>query len=213
MTMTMNNSTSIRPLLLSVTTLCLICSNAFAQAKPDRILSREELRACMQQKQANDAEDTAIKEKQKLYTQEQATVRAEQAELNKVADNLRIRKTESRTELDAINSRANELRTIAGAAKTDEQKAAYEIERVKITQRGNLHEANNVKYNADQQDFNKKLETLNTRISALNERGKTINDGVEPVQTKVTAWRNNCSSRRYREDDEILIKKEMAAKK
>jgi hypothetical protein len=102
---------------------------------------------------------------------------------------------------------------MAEAAKTDEQKAAYEVERVKLTERGNLHTASNAQYNVDQQDFNKKNDALNARIPALNERGKAVNDGVESLQTKVSAWQSNCSKRRFREDDEILLKKEMATKK
>jgi hypothetical protein len=83
--------------ILSTVTLCLINFSAFAQAKPDRILTREELRACMQQKQANDAEDSTIKQRQSSYAQDQAKFKAEQNELDNVANKLRTRQADSRT--------------------------------------------------------------------------------------------------------------------
>lgn len=68
-------------------------------------------------------------------------------------------------------------------------------------------------FNAAQQIQRGRVDALNARIDAINGRNKTINDRVEPQQKQVIAWKEQCGSRRFREEDEIAIKKELAVAK
>jgi hypothetical protein len=182
-------------------------------AKGDKIMSIDELRACMTMQKANEEEAGALKREQVDFAREQDEVRAAQADVKKVNDELATRAAALRSEQTAMVNRVNELRTVGEAAKTDAEKADYEKERDKLAERNRAHEQAVAGFNAAQQAQVTRIETLNARIGPLNERGKTINDRVEPLQDKVIAWREQCGNRRYREDDETAIKKELAAKK
>ena len=69
------------------------------------------------------------------------------------------------------------------------------------------------RFNAAQQTQGDRIRALNERIGAINQRNQTVNDRVEPHQKQVAVWRVQCSNRRFREEDEVAIKKEMAAGK
>lgn len=174
-------------------------------------MSIDELRACMTTKKVNDDEASALKREQADFARAQDAVRAEQNEVKKSNDELLTRAAVLRSEQAAMMSRVDELRLIALEAKTDADKAQYEQERDRLAERNRLHDLAIVNFNAAQQAQATRIEALNARIGPLNERGKAVSDRVEPVQEKVVAWRAQCGNRRYREEDEIAIKKELAA--
>ena len=101
----------------------------------------------------------------------------------------------------------------AQAAKTDAEKADAEADRTALDGRNRALNQNIDSFNATQQAQRDRIAALNARIAAVNQRNKTINDRVEPHQQQVNAWRDQCGNRRFREEEEVIIKKEMAAGK
>jgi hypothetical protein len=187
--------------------------HAQTTAKPDKIMTREELRACMKMKQVNDASAAAILQEQQGFSRDQDAVKAEQAEVNKANEEMRTRAVAITTERDAMAAVVTDLSAKAQNAKTDAEKADYEAERTKLVERNRVHQQAVESFNATQQTLRTRIDTLNERVVAINQRGATINDRVEPQQKQAAAWKDQCGNRRYREEDEILIKKELASGK
>jgi hypothetical protein len=181
-----------------------------APAKSDRIMTIDELRSCMTTQKANEEDAISIKQEQADFTRDQDAIRAEQADVKKINEEILARSATLRAEREAMNNRITELRAMAEAAKTDADKAEYEKERDKLAERNRVHERASAEFNTLQQTQSARIDALNARIGPLNERSKTINDRVEPLQAKLASWREQCANRRFREEEEIVIKKELA---
>jgi hypothetical protein len=190
-------------------------NQTFAQPAPraDKIMTLPELRACFKLKQSNDVATAVILQEQQSFKRDEDAVKAEQNAVNKGNDEIRARATMMAAERDAMATVVAELSAKAQSAKTEAEKADYEADRVKLTERNAVYEQNAERFKATQQTQRERVGALNERIAAINERGKTINDRVDPQQKQVAAWTSQCGNRRYREEDEILVKKELAAGK
>ena len=190
-------------------------SHAIAQApaRADKIMTRDQLRACMKLEQSNQKMAAEILQEQDAFKRDQDAVKIEQAEAGKVNDEIRTRAAALAAERDAMSARVAELSAKGPAAKTDAEKADYETERVKLVERNRRYEQNIELFNASQQAQRDRIAALNARIDAINQRNKTVNDRVDPHQKQLTVWREQCGNRRFREEDEIVIRKELAAGK
>lgn len=184
-------------------------TEATGEVKRDRIMSIDELRVCMTIQKSNEAEAASVRNEQAAFVRDQDAVRTEQAEIKRINDELLTRSAAIRSERDAIRARVDELRAVATNAKTDAEKAEYEKQREAIGERNRKHDEVSAKFNADQQAHADRIDALNAKIEPLNARGKTVNDRVEPLQDKIAKWREQCGNRRFREEDEIVIKKEL----
>lgn len=201
--------------ILSTFAVALGVTSAFAQAsaRPDKIMTMAELRSCLKLEQSNKKTAEEILQVQEAFNRDQAAIKAEQAEVNKANDALRASAATITTERDALSSLVAALSTKSSAAKTDAEKAAVEAERVTLLERNRAFEQNTDRFNATQQAQRDRVNALNERIGAINQRNQTVNDRVEPHQKQVAVWREQCSNRRFREEEEVVIKKEMAAGK
>lgn len=186
---------------------------AQSPARPDKVMTLAELRACMSLEQANKKAAAEILQEQNAFKRDQDAVKAEQAEVSKVSDDLRARGALIVTERDALAVLVTALSSQAQAAKTDAEKADAEAARARLVERSAQLEKTIDSFNAAQQTLRERVAALNTRVDAINQRNLTINDRVEPQQKQAAAWREKCASRRFREEDEVLIKKELAAGK
>ncbi len=194
---------------------CIAVNPAVAQspARPDKVMTIAELRACMSLQQANKKASAEILLEQGGFKRDQDAVKAEQAEVSKSNDDIRARSALIVTERDAVAAEVSALSTQAQAAKADAEKADAEAARVKLVERSAQLEKSIDSFNAVQQTVRDRVAALNARVDAINLRSATINDRVEPQQKQVAAWRDQCGNRRFREEDEVVIKKELAAGK
>lgn len=190
-------------------------NHAIAQAATgaDKIQTLAELRACMKLAQSNQQAAAEILQDQQAFTRDQEAIKAEQAEVAKTNDDIRARSASIVAERDAISARVSALSTKAQAASTDAEKANAEAERATLTERNRLLEQSIDSFNAMQEAQRDRITALNARIDPINQRNRTINARVEPHQKQAATWRELCGNRRFREEDEIVIKKEMAAGK
>lgn len=182
-------------------------------ARSDKIMSLAELRGCMTQELSNRKTAAEILKEQEAFKRDQQAVKADQADVAKANDNSDARSATIVGERDAIAALASALNAKAEAAKTDAEKAEAEAERVRLVERSRLLGQTIDNFNASQQALRDRVAALNARVDAINQRNKTINDRIEPQQKQVAAWRELCANRRFREEDEGVIKKELAAAK
>jgi hypothetical protein len=199
--------------ILTVAAITATSVAAQTTARSDKIMTINELRVCMKMKQANDATAAEILQAQQSFTRDKETLKTDQADLKKATDEIRARGAVLRTERDSMSDRVTELNALGTAAKTDEQKAEYETERKKLVERNRVYEQNATAFTADQKLVIERVDALNARVDAFNKRNDTINDQVGPQQDRVIEWRTQCGNRRFREEDEAVIKKELAAGK
>ncbi len=182
-----------------------------APERADKIMTIAELRACMTLDQSNKKAAAEILQEQDSFRRDQDAVKAEQSEVSKADEEVRARSATIVTERDAASALVSALTAKAQAAKTDAEKAEADAERVKLVERSRLLEQNIDSFNASQQTLRDRVSALNARIDAINQRNKTTNVRVEPQQKLIAEWRDQCGGRRFREEDEIVIKKELAA--
>lgn len=198
-----------------VTLAAFTASAAFAQApaRSDKIMTMTELRNCMTLEKANTIAAAEIQQTQQAFKADQDAVKAEQAEVDRANQIARERSAAITVERDALSAAIAAHAIKAQAAASDADKAAAEAERVALTQRGDALEQNINTFNAARGPLRERITALNARIDAINLRNKTVNDRVEPQKLKIAEWKDQCASRRFREEDEIVIKKELATAK
>ena len=184
---------------------------AAVPAPTEKIMTIAELRACMMIERANKKAAAEILREQDNFKRDQDAVKAEQVAVNKANDEIRGRSTTIVSEREALSTLLSALAAKGQAAKTDEEKAELGVERSKLVERSRQLEQTIDSFNASQQAMADRVAALNARIDAVNQRNQTVNDRVEPQQKRVAEWREQCGNRRFREEDEVLIKKELAA--
>lgn len=172
-----------------------------------------ELRMCTTLERSNKKAAGEILQAQDGFTRDQNSVKAEQAEANKASDELRARSVALFAERDAIAALASALSAKAESIKTDAAKADFEAERANLIEKNRVHGDDTERFNKMQQVQRDRVGALNERVDAINQRHKTVNDHVEPHQKMVASWNEQCRNRRFREEDELAIKKELAAGK
>ncbi len=195
--------------------VAVAASHTFAQApaRGDKIMSINELRSCMMLERANTIAAAEILQTQQAFKSDQDSVKAEQAEVDRINQATRERIAAITAERAALSAAISAHGTKAQAASTDAEKAAADAERVTLVQRGDALQQSVDTLNAAQPPLRERIAALNVRIEAINQRNKTVNDRVEPHKQRAAEWRDQCASRRFREEDEVMIKKEMAATK
>ncbi len=186
---------------------------AQSPARSDKIMSLAELRACMTHAQANKQTAAEILQQQDAFKRDQEAVKAEQADVDKANADGDARSAAIVGERDAISALVSALNTKAQAAKTDAEKAEAEAQRSRLVERSGQLGKNIDSFNASQQTLRDRVAVLNARVDAINGRSRTINDRIEPHQQQAAAWKEQCGNRRFREEDEVAIKKELAAAK
>ena len=55
--------------------------------------------------------------------------------------------------------------------------------------------------------FNAKVAALDARVADWNQRNAQVNDSAKALEQERMSWISDCGDRRYREDDEIAIRR------
>lgn len=182
-----------------------------APAKPkQKLLTRDELRACMDRQDANKVEAKALEEAE-------AQLGPDREAIMKEADAIKAREKELIAEQDAIQAdmaamgkRAEEVKEQmkklskkeAQALAADYQKQADEVN-ARIEPHNNKRKA-----------FREAIQAANldARIEAFNKKKDDVSTRFDKLGDAQDAWRAECGNKPYDEADEIAIKKERAAK-
>lgn len=188
-------------------------------APGSKLLTRDELRACMKRL---DAVNAAGKD----LAQRRTTLDGEKEELLKSGETLKSAKAEVETKLAAVREWEGRMRAHAAEIEAFNVKAKA-VEEAPRNQRAELSKAleadrenlNKVRavlteeegrlvpaYESGVRAYNERALARDAMVSDWNARNKALNDSGTKTENDRTDWLNECGNRPYREDDEIAIK-------
>lgn len=226
----MSVSSNFRPLAVALAA-SLLALGASAQTLDGKapangkLMGFNELKACIVQQEelkgrrvALESQRSALDSERAAIDQEAQTVRAEQqvlAQRNAEVKAFNEKLKAYSEKVKAFNEKAEELRTGAASERTKER-AEKELER---EQRALQAEAAADKVTGDKlmADMKAFVEKINVKADAQaakatdwNARSKALEDNFVKYEDNRVDWRANCGDRRYREEDEKLIRSDLA---
>ncbi|MBX3638716.1 MAG: hypothetical protein KF683_25365 [Rubrivivax sp.] len=186
------------------------------------LLTRDELRACLQREESirtriaevEVARQPLDREKETIAVEQEAlrTERAAIDERRRLVEEFGARMKVYGDRVADWNARVkdfNDADRKGGAA--DRQRTRLNKEREDLEKERLALEAEKVQLNASNEEiiraYNAKASALETRIAAWNDRNRRWNDDSVLVEAERKDWVNGCSNRRYREEDELAIKR------
>ncbi|MFG6431189.1 hypothetical protein [Roseateles sp. LYH14W] len=172
-----------------------------------KLMSRDELRACIDQQEANSKEALAIKAEQSAFEANEEKIRAEKVTLDAGEAALSKQVTEVKAERDAILA--------AHAALTAE---APKLAKADLKTRNEAYTARTTAFNAmfeaakaAEVEQNAKRKAFNEKIDARDAQFKTVKEREEKYFDADDKWKAECQNKAYDENDEKAIRKEKAA--
>lgn len=182
-------------------------SNPVVEKPKAKLMSREELRACIDAQEANAKEAEGIKADQAAYKATAEQLKAEKAKLEVGEAELGKQVEAVRAEKEAI-LKAHEALT-ADAPKLDkaELKARNEAYLARTTAFGTMVDA--VKAADAEQGVKRKA--FSAKVDALDAQFKAIEDRTEKHYDANDKWKAECQNKAYDENHEKAIRKEKAA--
>lgn len=186
------------------------------------ILTRDELRACLSQEETLrkrlDAH-TALRaplnqEKADLATAQQGlrTERAPLEDLKKQAEALGERLKAYGTRVTALNDGVAAYNEANGkGAKAERERLALNKEREDLAVLQKALDAERSEFTAKSEaavrEYNAKAAAVDAQVAEWNKRNEQWNQDARVMEVDRSEWVINCADRRYREDDEIAIKR------
>lgn len=185
-----------------------------------KLLLRDELRACLKQQETlatrraevDQQREPLEREKASLFTEQQALA-AERERLDglrRSASDLSARFKAHGERVQGWNQRAQALQDKSGPA-ADRERAAMETERNQLQQDQAALEAERTRLGDGAQQavnaFNARAQALDQRVADWNRRNAEFTDRANTVNQEREQWLDSCANRRYREEDEIAIRK------
>jgi hypothetical protein len=186
------------------------------------ILTRDELRTCLSQEEIiRKRLDAHLllrppldKEKADLAAGQQA-LRAERApleELKQQSEALGEKFKAYAVRAKAYEERVQDFNTAnPTGAKGERERAALVKDRVALDAERPLLEAEKAAFTAKSEtmvrDYNAKAAALDLQVTTWNQRNEQWNQNARSLEADRSEWVIGCADRRYREDDEIAIKR------
>ena len=179
------------------------------EIKPkQKLMSRDELRSCLQQLDANNKEAAEIKTAQAEFNKERGELVANRTEMENRGKAISAEATQLKQERDDLLKLNETLK--AELPKMDKEAATkaaadYQARAAALDQR--IDAFNNAKrqYDTEGQAFDTRIETHNKGAEALRKRTDQHLDNVDD-------WKANCANKAYDEADEAAVKKELGLK-
>jgi chromosome segregation ATPase len=210
--------------LVTAGLLCaLTTAPAWAQAvkgSKGAIMSKEELRTCLAQKDAVDKRRGEVTTSNEQLTRERdalqqtgAALRAEGSQIEQRNNAIRAlaeRNREHQAKVQDWNGRAAKLKD---APRGDQEKLLAELNAEKdgLQKSFDALKAEQAQlttgYSEQVTAYNTRAEEHARNVEALNTRATQLTAQSEAEARDRDAWRTTCADRRYREDDEIAIKR------
>jgi len=182
-------------------------SNPVVEKPKVKLMSRDELRACMDQQDANSKEAEAIKAEQAAYKANAEKLKAEKADIEAGEAALGKQINDVKAEKEAILKSHDDLTAEAPKLDKAELKARNEAYLARTNAFGNMVDA--VKAADAQQGVKRKA--FSDKVDALDAQFKAIEDRTEKHYDANDKWKAECGNKPYDENDEKAIRKEKAA--
>jgi chromosome segregation ATPase len=182
-------------------------SNPVVEKPKPKLMSRDELRACIDQQEANSKEADAIKAEQASYKAnaeklkaEKATVEAGEVALGKQISEMKAEKEGILATYAALTAEAPKLSKEDLKARND----AYQARTNAFNTSFDAVKAADAEQSGRRKGFSDKVDALDAQFKALEERTEKHFDGNDK-------WKAECQNKAYDENDEKAIRKEKAA--
>lgn len=186
------------------------------------ILTKEELRVCLAQEESlrtrlaeGEARRPPLNQEKDAITAEQAALRAERAPIDdfkRQADEFKARMDAHTRRVEAWNQRVQEFNASPPSGPAAERRRTeLNKEREEIEKSNKEFDAERTRLQTDSAAavaaYNAKAQALDTKVSDWNARNQKANDDARALEAERQGWVDTCANRRYREDDEIAIKR------
>jgi len=182
-------------------------SNPVVEKPKAKLMTRDELRACLDQQDANSKEAEAIKADQAAYKANADKLKAEKAELETSEAALSKQVADVKTEKEAILKAHEALTAEAPKLDKNELKARNDAYSARAAAFGTM--VDTIKA-ADAEQATKR-KAFSDKVDALDAQFKAIEERTEKHYDANDKWKAQCSNKAYDENDEKAIRKEKAA--
>jgi len=182
-------------------------SNPVVEKPKPKLMSRDELRACIDAQDANSKEAEAIKVEQASYKANAEKLKGEKATLEAGEAALGKQVNDVKAERDGIMKAHETLTAEAPKLEKAELKARNEAYQARTAAFGPMVEA--VKAADAEQAVKRKA--FSEKVDALDAQFKGIEDRTEKHFDANDKWKAECQNKAYDENDEKAIRKEKAA--
>ncbi|WP_157281937.1 hypothetical protein [Pelomonas sp. Root1237] len=182
-------------------------SNPVVEKPKAKLMSRDELRACITQQDNNSKEAEAIKAEQASYKANADKLKSEKATLEAAEAVLGKQIADVKAEKEAILKAHEALTAEAPKLEKAELKARNDAYTARTTAFGTAVEAvkaADAEQGIKRKGFSDKVDALDAQFKALEERTEKHFDGNDK-------WKAECQNKAYDENDEKAIRKEKAA--
>lgn len=184
-------------------------SKPVVEKPKQKLMTRDELRSCLQDDKTLTDENTSLKAKEKEVLAQRDALKAEKAEQDKGEQEMQTRSKDIKAEIEALNAFAADIQANAAKMEKDQLKAKQE----EYQSRANTLQPKIDAFNKERNERAEKYKTFNDRVDAQAKALDDFNESVETLQDKRDDWKKRCVNRPYDEADELAVKKELGLKK
>lgn len=182
-------------------------SNPVVEKPKVKLMTRDELRACIDQQEANTKEAEAIKAEQAAYKANADKLKAEKVTVEAGEAALGKQVTDVKAEKEAILASYEALKAEAPKLDKAELKARNDAYTARTTAFGTMIDA----VKAADAEQAAKRKAFAEKVDALDAQFKSIEDRTEKHFDANDKWKAECQNKPYDENDEKAIRKEKAA--
>lgn len=182
-------------------------SNPVVEKPKVKLMSRDELRACIDQQEANSKEAEAIKADQAAYKATAEQLKAEKVTLEAGEAALAKQVADVKAEKEAILQEHDKLTAEAPKLDKADLKARNEAYTARTTAFGTMIDA----VKAADAEQGTKRKAFSEKVDALDAQFKAIEARTEAHYDANDKWKAECGNKPYDENDEKAIRKEKAA--
>lgn len=174
-----------------------------------KLMTRDELRSCLQQIDENNQQAEKIKAEQAATSQERSELLTAKEEMVKRAQALNTEAAALKTERDSLLALNESLKTELPKMEKDAAAKAvadYQARAAAMDKRIDAFNTGKTRYDGEGKEFDAKIEAHNKRTESLRQRTDAHLD-------KVDDWKANCANKPYDEADEAAVRKELGLDK
>jgi chromosome segregation ATPase len=184
-------------------------SRPVVEKPKQKLMTRDELRACLQRFDKNEVQAKEIKAAQAANAQERSELTAFKEAVTKEGEALTASANAIKAERDDLLKEQEGLKEkMAKLERADAEKVLNEYKA-----RATAHDAKIEAYNQARLRYSENAKSFDGRADAFNTSNKNLQERAEAHLDEVDNWKEDCSNKPYDEADEIAVRKELGQTK
>lgn len=176
-----------------------------------KLLSRDQLRSCIEMSEANSLEADAVKVDQNTYKDTASALKAERDALQKADEAAGVALAEMKAEREGILKEFENIKAYADNKDPRPDPEVLAARNKAYQERAKAFDARVTSINENNAKSNEARKAFGVKVDALNASFKALEERQENHLDKVDTWKQECGNKQYDEEDEKAIKKERAA--